>query len=157
MPRRLRIAVTALGLTAALLFAVWWVRSYWQADTCAMVVSKSTFVGIGSTHGSLTATRGDNGPGYFNGRWDIHSDPIVHASDYQLNTGSSEYRGRFGFGVFRNPSFTTLNAPHWAFVLAAGVVAALPWIKPPLQFSLRTLLIAMTLIAVLIGALVISL
>jgi hypothetical protein len=66
MHRRLRIAVTVLGLTASMLFAALWVRSYWRSDVCAVAVSKSSFVGISSTHGTMTAYRADNGLGYFN-------------------------------------------------------------------------------------------
>jgi hypothetical protein len=49
-------------------------------------------------------------------------------------------------GVFRG------SAPHWAFVLIFGALAAAPWIK--WRFSLRTLLIATTLVAVVLGAIV---
>jgi hypothetical protein len=39
--------------------------------------------------------------------------------------------------------------PHWFVALLFAALAALPWIRP--TFSLRTLLIATTLIAVLLG------
>jgi hypothetical protein len=39
--------------------------------------------------------------------------------------------------------------PHWVLVLLSAVFAALPWL--PWKFSLRTLLIATTLIAVVLG------
>jgi hypothetical protein len=41
------------------------------------------------------------------------------------------------------------SIPHWPLVLAATLLAALPWISA--SFSLRTLLIATTLIAILLG------
>jgi hypothetical protein len=39
--------------------------------------------------------------------------------------------------------------PHWFALVAAGSLSAAPWFR--LRFSLRTLLIATTLIAVVLG------
>jgi hypothetical protein len=45
-----------------------------------------------------------------------------------------------------------LFAPYWFPVLISGVLAAVPWIR--WRFSLRTLLIATTIIAVVLGLIV---
>jgi hypothetical protein len=42
--------------------------------------------------------------------------------------------------------------PHWFFTLFAAATAAVPWlVRPALRFRLRTLLIATTLIAAVLG------
>ena len=46
---------------------------------------------------------------------------------------------------------TPFQSPYWLLVAVAGLFAALPWIPIPRRFSLRTLLIAMTLVAVVLG------
>jgi hypothetical protein len=50
-------------------------------------------------------------------------------------------QGRLGFGF-----------PHWFLALTTGAIATIPW--KPWKFSLRTLLIATTLVAVVLGLIV---
>jgi hypothetical protein len=50
-----------------------------------------------------------------------------------------------------------IQTRHWIAVLATGLITVLPWIHWPKQFSLRTLLIATTLVAVLLGVAVMML
>jgi hypothetical protein len=57
-----------------------------------------------------------------------------------------------GFAVVRATPFGFfVIVPHWFLVLLTGALAALPWIKRPYRFSFRTLLIAMTVLAVFLG------
>jgi hypothetical protein len=52
--------------------------------------------------------------------------------------------------------FLEAKAPSWFLVALSLVVAATPWIPWSRRFSLRTLLIAMTLIALALGILTIA-
>jgi hypothetical protein len=45
-----------------------------------------------------------------------------------------------------------VDFPHWCPVLAVAAMAAFPWIRWSKQFSLRTLLIGMALVAMGLGA-----
>jgi hypothetical protein len=45
-------------------------------------------------------------------------------------------------------------APHWFLALIFALIAAAPWLTSIPRFSLRTLLIATTLVAVLLGAII---
>jgi hypothetical protein len=45
--------------------------------------------------------------------------------------------------------FILIGLPHWLAILIIGAVAAVPWLR--WQFSLRTLLITTTLVAVVLG------
>jgi hypothetical protein len=47
---------------------------------------------------------------------------------------------------------TTIGVTHWFVSFLITLLAALPWL--PYRFSLRTLLIATTLVAVLLGAVI---
>jgi hypothetical protein len=52
-------------------------------------------------------------------------------------------------GIERTATGYFVAMPHWFTILLTATVAALPWFK--WQFSLRTLLIATTLVAVALG------
>jgi hypothetical protein len=45
--------------------------------------------------------------------------------------------------------FIPLELPYWAWLLVAAILAVVPWMR--IRFSLRTLLIAATLLAVVLG------
>ena len=45
-------------------------------------------------------------------------------------------------------------APHWLLAALCVVIAVAPWLAWPRRFSLRALLIIITLVAVMIGAIV---
>jgi hypothetical protein len=53
------------------------------------------------------------------------------------------------FQIVRKPKWTHLYIPHWFIIAVAGLLAALPWLR--WRFSLRTLLIGMTVVAVVLG------
>jgi hypothetical protein len=57
-----------------------------------------------------------------------------------------------GFLLRRHPNDVTLFIPHWILPLLAVAPAALPWRSS--RFSLRTLLVATTLVAVVLGLIV---
>jgi hypothetical protein len=60
--------------------------------------------------------------------------PMWHYSSFELDSDA----------VYRE-----VTAPHWFLVAMSASIAALPWIK--WRFSLRTLLIVMTLFALFFG------
>jgi hypothetical protein len=72
---------------------------------------------------------------------------------WTLNAGSDppQIDTPTGFGIFREPCVTRVYFPNWLATSLAAVVAILPWIRLSNRFSLRALLIATTLIAVLLG------
>jgi hypothetical protein len=66
-----------------------------------------------------------------------------------------ETHGVLGFGRLLG-SETLIWAPHWAFLLLFGVLAAAFGIRAPYRFSLRTLLIVTTLVAVVLSAIAVA-
>jgi hypothetical protein len=128
--RKLRIAWSVVWGLAAVLLIVLWVRSYstlYQIDTLPTVTSNQGHVYIGET---FSAT----------GRTLIATNLLWH-SVRQID------------GLLTiNPRGTGLSIPDSCLMLIAGALAAVPWI--PRRFSLRTMLIATTLVAVVLGLVV---
>jgi hypothetical protein len=146
MLKHLRIAVTALCLTACVLLVALWVRSYWRLD----ILEKQTgivAVQISSVIGRIGVA---------------HLDPrtyVIGKSYLSVAAGdAAEWRkgGDSGFAYYDDVSMAALVVPHWLPALLSAALGVIPWISRSWRFSLRTLLIAMTLAAVGLGIIVVS-
>jgi hypothetical protein len=81
---------------------------------------------------------------------------------HSKNTGSLVgYPDKFGkmpkswwFQVMRFTTKNEFHAPQWFPVALAAMLGTLPWIRRPKRFSLRTLLIATTIIGLLLGLII---
>jgi hypothetical protein len=144
--RFLRIAVTAFSLTACLLLTMLWVRSYHFMDAIAVRDSPTRMLIFNSFPGYIEVTWNSNlssppGP------W-VKTSIRLTDMNRQLLLPPTIVR----FGCWLEPQTCSIRFPHWFFVLLFAALAALPWIK--WRFSLRTLLIATTLVAVGLAAIV---
>jgi hypothetical protein len=63
----------------------------------------------------------------------------------------------FGFQVVSNPTEGAIILPHWSLAAVVGALGAVPCIKNARRFSLRALLLATTLVAVFLGAIIYAL
>ena len=150
--RKLRITLSVGWGVVAVLLCVLWVRSYWRHDSCAVALSSSRFVGLGSAHGALRAFGSDYKPDEWGKAvWVKESGAINNPSDHQIHA-SSRYYHALGFGIERFPTSLLIVWPYWFGVLLVGTFAIVPWIRQlRWKFSLRTLLIATTLAGVVLG------
>jgi hypothetical protein len=139
MLKYLRIAVTVLCLTACVLLVALWVRSYWWADWIAPTNS----FGVASVRGVLMV---DASHGFYTGGETTRS--FETKSTERIGINNVVHR-HMGFSYRRNGKDWALQFPYWFVVVLVASVAAAPWIS--WRFSLRTLLIATTLIAVALG------
>jgi hypothetical protein len=139
--RKLRIAWSVVWGVVAVLLCVLWVRSYWRVD----YIEKETSV-IGWNAGSV---RGEIAfSSWHTSSLDI---PNWKYENYQPDYNEPLPKGGFLFRVGNGALF--VFAPHCSLVLVACIFAALPWVRF-WRFSLRTLLIATTLVAVGLGLIV---
>jgi hypothetical protein len=148
--RKLRIAFSAAcGIICLLLIALW-VRSYTIVDNLTVRVSSRSMVRLGSALAQTTIEH-TSFSWIYPGAWhhEAHSSDLL---DHARSEKAVATPPNFWFGIY--PQTTILIMKHWALVLLAGVVGVAPWL--PLRFSLRTLLIAMTLVAAILGIIVIS-
>ena len=91
----------------------------------------------------------------------IMDEATIGRSYLSIGVGdSADWRkgGVLGFAYYDDGLVTALITPHWLPALLSATLAVIPWVGSiPYRFSLRTLLIATTLVAVVLGLIVIGL
>jgi hypothetical protein len=162
--RKLRIAWSVAGAVAAVLLIVLWVRSYTRVDG---YIWSSTNTGneelLMCGGGRVVITHNfdlpeEDGFEHFATffktsndmqTWFYLSTPICDPQQRRIS-----YPAGFGLSRISNQGFV-ITFPFWFASTIVVFLAAGPWLgQISLRFSLRTLLIATTLIAVVLGAIV---
>jgi hypothetical protein len=145
MLKYVRIAVTALCLMACVLLMVLWARSYRAEDRAQGRIS-SVGIRLYSSRGWLVLFKNST-PGAGPYDWDISL-----GSDYWLTPPDSRLQYALPLSFFGPSATSNISLPHWVLALVSTAGAAASWLCPwQLRFSVRTLLIATTLVAVLLG------
>src|SRR6185295_12919065 len=133
--RYLRIAFSATCLIACVLLIVLWVRSYWRNDIVSRVDKNSMITTYGSNWGSAYRFQMKMPPGaqLEGGRsWSFHTDE------------ASKDPARFRWESKRGK--TSIAVPYWFLVVTAAFFSFAVFLTRHTRFSLRTLLIATTLV-----------
>lgn len=130
--RKLRIAWSVAWGVVAVLLCVLWVRSYSWTDM-------TRFSEVISSNGKL----------HFN-------QTVMVTFSGKVGFGPLEARRRIGIYTMQTARIEIVKRsgdgptiPYWSLVLTAIVLSGVPWLR--YRFSLRTLLIATTLIAIALG------
>jgi hypothetical protein len=138
----LRIAFSVGCGIACVLLIVLWVRSYWWYDIRGYYSTVAS-LSLESNHGSVkmySAIGPSQGGGFVGG------------SMYNKDNGAPKIRPwEFRHSLLQQFDLH-FTAPHWFVAVLFVILAAIPWIR--WRFSLRTLLIATTMIAVVLGLIV---
>ena len=129
--RGLRIAWSVWWGILCVLLVVLWVRSYWQRD---MVWHGNSSTGYhqATSEGGIV--------------WLVHRKETAHTFQSGRATLPAQLPMQWGF----RSRGSGLSIPHWCIILLTGTlatIAGMPWRFNSRQFSLRTMLIATTLIA----------
>ena len=151
--RKLRIAFSATCFIACLLLIVMWVRSYWWVDHILWNSSaESLYLSIYSGQVSIESI---DGAVLMPLGWSF----VVFPISGDNSTSDDEPRTIFGFGWQTDDDSITAYIPFWFPVLTCTLFGWFAIVPPPpvKRFSLRTLLIAMTLVAVGLGWIVYAL
>jgi hypothetical protein len=153
--RKLRIAFSATCGIICLLLILLWVRSYWWQDSLSRSATSRGLLVFSSSRGTLmllecpplgypAATLGWHLGSYRQEPSEQSGERSEDGWPWPFTWHFNQISGQF-----------IIRAPHWLFVTASGILAVVtPWL--PWRFSLRTLLIAMTLVAVVLGLIVAS-
>ena len=165
--RKLRIAWSVVWSVLALLLVVLWVRSYWFFDQFVQRRSVTDYVAYTTFQGQFSFGTG-NDPvlqQIFTEVWTrrgfrtVEWDAAIRGPVALFPSTPHPHDGQFiRWPQYSNPftglGYTEVLIPYWLPCLAAAALAAWPWLKWPKRFSLRTLLIATTLVAVALGMIV---
>jgi hypothetical protein len=136
MLKYLRISVTALSLTACGLLIALWVRSYSWTDLFNINGPGLRAFQIDSAHGVVATS--------------------TFMSDESWEWDWFSVKPRFvpkPFRFWERNGTWVVTAPHWFIVATCVAIGSGVWV-PVRRFSLRTLLIATTLVAVVLGIIV---
>jgi hypothetical protein len=147
--RKLRIVWSVAWGLACLLLVTLWVRSYQFQDSCVGYIPGTNFIAAGSQLGYLYAIFDDE----LRRDWRFQTTPLPNEMWRELYRENEPTKApnRFLLGVYyAKPSYTTLSVPFWLLVLVASLLTSAPWLR--WRFSLRSLLITTTLVAVVLGA-----
>jgi hypothetical protein len=145
--RKLRIAWSvAWGVVCALL-VVLWVRSSHHAESIYIPVAGSYEFSCYSEYGSVQFDIIDYGTGEFA----LDSEEIEPMGYVPPGQGFWWY---LGFAVDSWPGGSVVMLPYWLICGVSVCIVIAPWIRLSNRFSLRTLLIATTLVAVMLGLIV---
>jgi hypothetical protein len=142
MPRilcYLRIAFSATCLIACVLLIAWWIRSYWRGDFLYLELTATQAVEFGSFKASVLFVE------FFVSR--VPPTPPIRFRTARYDV--EPHWQYVGFQLEGDRSGTRLGLPHWFLVIVSATFAAIPWIR--WRFSLRTLLIATTIVALVLG------
>jgi|SRR3954470_17981056 hypothetical protein len=147
--RYLRITWTVLCGFACVLLIALWIRSYQSCDLLRRNILGVRFEII-AAEGRLKITRTGSLSNWITG-------PLSSTLSYKFDQPEAGtlvrhiqgFANSWGFGIERG-KFAAV--PYWFVIAIAGTFAAAPWLIPwSSRFSLRTLLIAMALIAAALG------
>jgi hypothetical protein len=143
MARRFRIGVSVFFAVLTVLLCGLWVRSYWVTDLISRIDSRSIATTIGSRYGTIYFAYFDAAIGYKGTansaaprEWAYKAVDVYTSSD-----------GPFAWR--RDLASLHVVVPFWLIVIVAVSCGGVLWL--PLRFSVRTLFIAVTLVALLLG------
>jgi hypothetical protein len=153
MLRRFRITVAMLSLTACILLAVLWVRSYYRMDQVYGHTSKTNLLHFASMRGQLTVRAFDNDqilPPRLN--WVLQGESVRETLTRQLKLDQNNrdvlvYRFERNYGALSDGFFF----PHWWAMAVVGAIGLAAASGRPKRFSLRGLLILVTVATVLLA------
>ena len=144
--RLLRIGWLVICSIPCLLLIALWVRSYSSSDLLGGRISK-TPIEIISVEGRLKITRAEEAPAQFERKSASFKADQSQAQVLSRHVQSFYNVWGIGFVRSRNPA---VLLPYWLLVVIAAVVGlAASRIRWSGQFSMRTMLITMTAVAIL--------
>jgi len=154
--RELRIAWSVgWGVACVLLIALWVRSQKWQDAIVGNLTNRCSF-GVVSAKGRVRVV----------GIWHSHPsvEPLFRQSEdismYRLTTWLRDYPfWKFGIHTKRENAavLRSLTLPYWTYIVLSIGIDVAPWNKWHRRFSLLTLLIASTLVAVGLGVAVYAL
>jgi hypothetical protein len=147
MLKCLRFAVTALSLTMCVGLIGLWVRSYLYFVNIQTLPFANRTLQCTVSPGRMYFRTNRRDFDWLSGVWQIHK------SDADFNNWDHPDQSAFFVSINQwGPGDIAFRFPFWFPVVITAALAAAPWLR--CRFSLRTMLIATTMLAALLGAIV---
>jgi hypothetical protein len=137
--RKLRIASSMFWGLICVLLIVLWVRSYWWSDV-VQVITPTCDARTDSANGGTTISIFFDSEREAAYEWKQNS--------YRHNAAMRPPNATWKFDIYITHRGLDASLPHWFYLLLTSLIAAAAWVR---RFSLRTLLVATTLVAVVLG------
>jgi hypothetical protein len=162
--RKLRIACSVVcGIVCVLLIVLWWQsRTEIKGFTSHLISHRFTtglsLLGeVGVAHGADLQERAETPRGKLNefskefpGQGEYS---YINRGPYPGLTGKMPpFKARLHW--YRRGDKWYVGAPHWLLVLCIATIGFVPWMRPSRGYSLRSLLIAVTVVAALLGCVI---
>jgi hypothetical protein len=166
--RKLRIAFSAMCGVVCLLLVALWVRSYWQFDQFAQLGRNRTYYGCTSAQGRILLGKSNDSNLYtVFGTQPIRRhfslkewDAVANVAFFPATVSESKAPAILPWLKFQRDFYIQygtgtsyeITLPYWLLAVTISALGLLPWL--PYRFSLRTLLIGMTVLAVALGRII---
>lgn len=153
-PRRwrrwLRVAWTLVFAVLTIVSCKFWMRSYQWFDTAGWNYYANKQIGISSSAGRIVFVSTQGLPD-----WQLNSNNMVPNGDWKPALRALEVQcfNVAGFGVAVTGR-SMIYMPYWFATTIAAMLSTLVWFPWSRRFSLRTMLLLTTLVAVVMGAVV---
>jgi hypothetical protein len=154
--RKLRIAWSVVWAVACVLLIGLWVRSDTHRDEAAAPFGGNRRVVIQSLYGEIECVF-TVASWYPISEWRLLSEStsITIPPTLYLEDETTTHLTGFGFSwAFSSGEYFAVGVPHWFAMICSIALATAPWMRWSWRFSLRTMLIATTLVALVLGVIV---
>jgi hypothetical protein len=141
--RRTRIATSVFFGVLSLILLMMWVRSYWYFDQVRHSVNGATYAGIDSMVGRIrvsSQTLGNHLPSF-----------TGHSSIDLRDLPQRQPKSPTFSWIVTHSGRTMITFPHWLPLVVTAGIATICWLPIDRRCNLRTLFLATTLVAVLLG------
>ena len=141
----------ACAILCLSIFAMW-TRSYHWWDSVQWAFKPKQGVIIGSQSGGAFLEYFDvSGTQLMPPRWRVVVNPSPNTDFFPIGGMDG---GFAGFLSHIGPSGFLIGVPYWGLILTTIALASIPWVPWKRRFSLRAMLIAMTIVAAALGVIV---
>jgi hypothetical protein len=142
--RKLRIAWSVVWGIACVLLIVMWVRSHYWVEQVFVPIGGCMYFVSGSTPNTFGGGVTDQSPTGTWGKFSMATTDWLEAIFVDNGTP-------FSTAPVWSFDGTSVMMPYWFGLVVTSILSVLPWIR---RYSLRTLLIATTLVALVLGLIV---
>ncbi len=144
--RKLRIAWSVAWGIVAVLLVMLWVRSYWWTDYLQLPTEAVHAVALQSYGASMNLIFFDSSSLGVRLDFALRASTADHDSPWMRKHGMLS-----GFAMVSTPTSFNIAAPNWFLIILSVALGGLLWLPSSRRFTLRTLLIATTLVAISLG------